>query len=345
LNAQYLTIAACSVLIPLLITTLIYLKLSSRKEIIRLKLALHANQQDAVDMRLSMTAFNHVQAAMFIADKNVRIIRVNPAFTTITGYPAQEAIGQTPRLLASGNHPKEFYEQMWTILASTGNWQGEITNRKKSGATYTEFLSINTVYDDAGEVLYFVAFFSDISARKIEEDYLHNLAHYDVLTGLPNRTLLSDRLLQAISAAKRDKSHMAVMFIDLDQFKPVNDTHGHHIGDLLLKEVAKRILACLRESDSAARIGGDEFIVLLPLIEQISDAVAVAEKIRYSLVQPVEVNGFHLLISASIGVAVYPDHGNDEKSLLNHADAAMYLAKEKGRNNVTLYDRSLLQQQ
>jgi diguanylate cyclase (GGDEF)-like protein len=151
-------------------------------------------------------------------------------------------------------------------------------------------------------------------------------------------------MLQAISAAKRDNSHLALMFIDLDQFKPVNDTQGHHIGDLLLKEVANRILSCLRESDSAARIGGDEFIVLLPLIDEISDAVAVAEKIRYSLNQPFEMTGCPVLISSSIGVAVYPEHGNDEKTLLNHADTAMYIAKERGRNNVTLFDRAMLHQ-
>ena len=167
---------------------------------------------------------------------------------------------------------------------------------------------------------------------------MQNLAHYDPLTGLPNRTLLSDRLQQAITAAKREKSHMALMFIDLDKFKPVNDTLGHHIGDLLLKEVATRMLNCMRESDTAARIGGDEFIVLLPLIEAEIDTLAVAEKIREAICQPFKIAEHTLNISTSIGVAVYPEHGIDEKTLLKNADTAMYYAKQVGRNNVMLFN-------
>jgi diguanylate cyclase (GGDEF)-like protein/PAS domain S-box-containing protein len=288
-------------------------------------------------MRLAAKVFDTVDAAVLVTDEYHRIIKVNPAFTAITGYSAYDAIGNTTQMLSSGAHPPEFYKVMWDTLKATGSWQGEISNRRKNGEFYTEWLSINEVRDDEGRLTHYVALFSDISERKAAEEHMHNLAHYDALTGLPNRTLLSDRLQQAITAAKRERSNMALMFIDLDKFKPVNDTLGHHIGDLLLKEVAKRMQDCLRESDSAARIGGDEFVVLLPLIEAESDAVEVAEKIRHALNLPFELAGHSLNISSSIGVAVYPEHGSDEKSLLKNADTAMYYAKGAGRNNVTLY--------
>jgi diguanylate cyclase (GGDEF)-like protein/PAS domain S-box-containing protein len=292
-------------------------------------------------MRLAEKVFDTVDAAVLVTDQNNRIIKVNPAFTMITGYSAAEAIGQTTHMLSSGAHPPEFYKEMWTTLEANGSWQGEISNRRKNGEFYTEWLSINEVRDNEGSLTHYVALFSDISDRKAAEAHMHTLAHYDPLTGLPNRTLLSDRLQQAITAAKREKSHMSLMFVDLDKFKAVNDTLGHHIGDLLLKDVAKRVQQCLRESDSAARIGGDEFVVLLPLIEAESDAIAVAEKIRSALYLPFELAGHRLNISSSIGVAVYPEHGSDEKTLLRNADTAMYYAKEAGRNNVMLFEQKM----
>lgn len=287
--------------------------------------------------RLAATVFDTVDTAVLVTDKDARIIKVNPAFTEITGYTAEEAIGKSPNILSSGSHPKVFFKEMWASLKDTGNWQGEISNRRKNGEYYIEWLSINAVRDTEGNVINYVSLFTDISERKAAEDYLHSLAHYDALTGLPNRTLLADRLQQAVAAARREKALMALMFIDLDKFKPVNDTHGHNIGDLLLKEVSRRLLECLRESDSAARVGGDEFVVLLPNVEEQADAVAVGEKIRHSLNQPFVISDKRLEISSSIGVAVYPEHGNDEKTLLKHADIAMYYAKESGRNNVKLY--------
>ena len=298
-------------------------------------------KQAEAGIRLAATVFDTVDTAVMVTDKSIRIIKVNPAFTAITGYSTDEAIGKTPRILSSGAHLPAFYKEMRDTLSATGNWQGEISNRRKNGEFFIEWLSINEVRDNDGYLTNYVALFSDISERKAAEKHLHNLAHYDPLTGLPNRTLLTDRLQQAITAAKREKSLMALMFIDLDKFKPVNDTLGHHIGDLMLKEVAKRMLECLRESDSAARIGGDEFIVLLPFIEAESDAVAVAEKIRDALNQPFELAGRSLNISSSIGVTVYPEHGGDEKSLLQNADTAMYFAKEAGRNTVMLFEHKM----
>jgi diguanylate cyclase (GGDEF)-like protein len=182
-----------------------------------------------------------------------------------------------------------------------------------------------------------VAIYDDVTKEKQAEERMHHLAHYDALTGLSNRTLFADRLRQAISTAKRDNGHAALMFIDLDKFKPVNDELGHDIGDLLLKEVAHRLHNCVRESDTVSRIGGDEFVVLLPNVDAAEDAMHVAEKILYSLNLPFELAGNHINISASLGVAIYPEHGSDEKALTKNADSAMYNAKNNGRNNVCLY--------
>lgn len=302
-----------------------------------LKLELNERKRAEADMLLAESVFSTVDAGVVVTDMATNMIKVNPAFSVITGYPAQEAIGKPTKILASGAHSPEFYKTMWDALNATGNWQGEIFNRRKNGEFYTEWLSINALHDSTGLLTHYIGLFSDISERKAAEAQMHNLAHYDPLTGLPNRTLLTDRLQQAIAAAKREKIHMALMFIDLDKFKPINDTLGHHIGDLMLKEVAKRILACLRESDTAARIGGDEFVVLLPLSAEEKDALAVAEKIRLSLGEPFNLGEQRLHISSSIGVAIYPEHGSDEKSLLRNADTAMYFAKEAGRNTVTMY--------
>lgn len=328
---------AVSILLALISGILVYSRSRAVQFAQALKHELTERKRAETGIRLAATVFDTVDTAVMVTDADKRIIKVNPAFTVITGYTPGEAIGNTTHMLSSGAHTPEFYKEMWATLKASGSWQGEISNRRKSGEFYIEWLSINEVRDNEGQLTHYVALFSDISERKAAEEHMHTLAHYDALTGLPNRTLLSDRLQQAITSAKREKSHMALMFIDLDKFKPVNDTLGHHIGDLMLKEVAQRMLECLRESDSAARIGGDEFVVLLPLIDAASDAVAVAEKIRHALNQPFELAGHRLNISSSIGVAVYPEHGGDEKSLLKNADTAMYFAKEAGRNNVTLY--------
>ena len=328
---------AVSILLALTTWILVFSHSQAVKSAQALNHELSVRKRAEVGMRLAEKVFETVDAAVLVTDANNRIIRVNPAFTDITGYTPEEAMGKSPAMLSSGAHAPEFYKEMWQQLKSDGSWQGEIYNRHKNGEFYTEWLSINEVRDVDGSLLHYVALFSDISERKAVEAHMHNLAHYDTLTGLPNRTLLSDRLQQAIAGAKREKSHMGLMFIDLDKFKPVNDTLGHHVGDLLLKDVAKRMLDCLRESDSAARIGGDEFVVLLPYVETEEDAVAVAEKIRLALNQPFELLGNKIEISSSIGVSVYPEHGNEERVLLRNADTAMYYAKESGRNVVKLY--------
>ena len=334
------------IVVSILLALLTLVLVQGRNRALQFAQALHheltERKRAEAGMRLAATVFETVDTAVLVTDKGTRIVKVNPAFSAITGYTPEDAIGKTPRILSSGAHSREFYKGMWNAIKTTGHWQGEIFNRRKNGEFYTEWLSINEVRDNEGILTNYVSLFSDISERKAAEEHMHTLAHYDALTGLPNRILLADRLQQAIAASRREKSHMALMFIDLDKFKPVNDTLGHHMGDLLLKEVAKRMLECLRESDSAARLGGDEFVVLLPLVEAESDAVAVAEKIRTALNQPFIISGHELNISSSIGVVVYPQHGKDEKPLLKNADTAMYCAKEAGRNNVMLYAPSML---
>lgn len=334
-------VAFTGVLIALLLTMITEILVYARSRALqfaqRLNQELVERKRAEAGIRLTEKVFQTVDAAVLVTDRSTRIIRVNPAFTAITGYSPEDVIGKTPRILSSGAHTREFYKALWTSLKETGNWQGEIYNRRKNGEFFTEWVTINQVHDEDGNLTNYVSMFSDISERKAAEERMVTLAHYDPLTGLPNRTLLTDRMQQALAAAKREKSHMALMFIDLDRFKPVNDTRGHHIGDLMLKDVAKRMLECLRESDSAARIGGDEFVVLLPMIEAADDAVAVAEKIKDALSQPFVIDGHSLNISSSIGVAVYPDNGGDEKTLLANADSAMYAAKESGRNSVILF--------
>ena len=291
-------------------------------------------------LRLAATVIETVDEAVMVADPENRIVSVNPAFTAITGYAPEEVVGRNPNILSSGTHPQPFFAELWDTLAASGSWKGEIHNRHKSGAVYVEWLSIKRVCDAAGRLSHYVAVFSDISERKAAEGRMRHLAHYDILTDLPNRTLLSDRLQQALAKAKRDRDghpHLALMFVDLDKFKPVNDDYGHNVGDMLLKEVAQRLLRCVRESDTVARIGGDEFVVLLPSIEAKEDALLVGEKILETLQLPFDLAGHRHRVSASIGIAVYPEHGSDDKSLLKSADIAMYNAKAAGRSNVQVF--------
>ncbi len=286
-------------------------------------------------LRLASTVILTMDEAVAVTNVRNEIISVNPAFTVITGYFSNEVIGRNPNLMSSGTQPAKFYQDMWAKLATTGSWHGEICNRRKSGSLYIEWLSIKQVRDEQGVPSHYVAVFSDISERKASEARMQHLAHFDVLTNLPNRALFSDRLRQAIAKARRDRTQLALMFMDLDRFKPVNDQLGHQVGDSLLQEVARRLLDCVRrESDTVARIGGDEFVVMLPDIETVQAATQLAEKILAALNQSFDIDGHQILISSSIGIAIFPEHGQDENHLLQSADAAMYLAKENGRNRV-----------
>ncbi|MBS1188183.1 MAG: hypothetical protein H6R04_2201 [Burkholderiaceae bacterium] len=284
-------------------------------------------RQQEASLRLAATVFDSVNEAVIVTSRDNRIIAVNVPFGNITGYTADDVIGQDPRMLADGEMQPEFVRDLWRTLVKTGRWQGEFTNRRKNGERYTAWVSINSVRDDKGHVSNYISVFSDISERKENEKRIHYLAHYDVLTGLPNRALFSDRLKQTALAAKRYKANMTLMFIDLDKFKPVNDQFGHDVGDLLLKGVGVRLLECIRESDTAARIGGDEFVVLLPGMGNEEAAQMLAHKILDALEQPFDVDGNALQISASIGYAIYPDHGDTDDLMLKNADSAMYHAK------------------
>jgi diguanylate cyclase (GGDEF)-like protein/PAS domain S-box-containing protein len=289
------------------------------------------------DLRVAATAFD-CQEGIVVTDPKLTILRVNRAFSGLLGYSAQEAVGQTPKLLQSGRHDKAFYSAMWADIVHHGAWQGEIWNRRKNGEVFPEWLSISVVRNDEGAVTHYVGTHTDITLRKAAEDEIKHLAFYDPLTRLPNRRLLQDRLNQAVIQARRSNALLALMFIDLDRFKPVNDQFGHHAGDELLQGVAQRLQDCVRESDTVARIGGDEFVVLLPGIEATQAAVHVMEKIHTALQQAFTLSdGTQVSISSSAGIAIYPEHGADEASLLAHADDAMYQAKTSGRDRFLLY--------
>lgn len=304
-------------------------------------------------IRVAAVAFE-THEAILITDANANILRVNQAFQNITGYAMDEIVGKNPRILSSGQHPREFYADMWQQLLSSGTWTGEIWDRRKSGEIYPKWMTITAVKGASGETTEYVSIFSDITKRKQAEDEIRNLAFFDALTQLPNRRLLDDRLEHAVAASKRSGRYGAVMFLDLDNFKPLNDTHGHKAGDLLLVEVARRLSSCVREVDTVARFGGDEFVVVLSELDEVeAECVAqtciVAEKIRAALAEPYwlayNVSGttkmiIHHHCAASIGAALFNSKSSAEQ-ILKCADKAMYQAKEAGRNSIRFYDPNI----
>ncbi len=293
-------------------------------------------------VRIAATAFESHDGT-FVADQDGNILRVNHAFCEITGYSAEEAIGQTPRLLRSGRHDADFYRAMHNQLASTGAWQGEIWNRRKSGEIYPEWLTITAVRDDNGHVSHYVANFSDISGRKVAEDQIMSLAFYDPLTQLPNRRLLLDRLRQALASSTPFHRNGALLFIDLDEFKILNDTQGHTQGDLMLREVANRLSFCVRGGDTVARLGSDEFVVLLQGLaaergEAGSQARTVGEQIVATLGQTYQLNNFTHHGSASVGIALFNGSEFVVEDLLKRADLAVHKAKQSGGNTLRFFD-------
>ena len=296
----------------------------------------------ASDLRIAAIAFES-QEGMCVTDPNGVILRVNQSFTRITGYSPAEAVGQTPGLLKSGRHDAAFYSAMHDALANTGVWQGEIWNRRKDGTIFPEWLTITAVKTDDGVVSHFVSTLTDITQRKADEEQIRHLAYYDSLTLLPNRRLLMDRLQHALSTSRRTQHLGALMFIDLDNFKLVNDSLGHDKGDLLLREMGQRLSAAVREGDTVARIGGDEFVVVLENLNTHTrkagrQAEEIAEKMRLSLAQPMLLAGQSVQGSCSIGVVLFTDAQASPDDLMKHADLAMYQAKEAGRNLVRFFD-------
>lgn len=292
-------------------------------------------------LRLSATVFENTTEGVMIADGKGKIISVNRAFSAITGYREDELIGKTAAILKSGRQDKQFYDTMWKSITETGYWKGEIWNRRKNGDIYPEWLNISAVRDGRGEVTHHVAVFSDISAIKESESKLNHLAHHDPLTGLPNRLLLNARMHQSMAHARRNSTMVAVMFLDLDKFKNVNDTLGHPIGDLLLQEVAQRLNACLREEDTVSRLGGDEFVILLESLHDTLFASYVAHKINAALSEKFILEQHEIFISCSIGISIFPNDGVDITALFKNADSALYRSKEQGRNNYQYYTEDL----
>ncbi|PPD46348.1 MAG: hypothetical protein CTY16_09315 [Methylobacter sp.] len=294
------------------------------------------------ELRVAATAFES-QEGMFVTDANRRILRVNHAFTHITGYTEAEAVGKTPNLLKSGRHDAAFYDAMWDCIHRTGAWHGEIWNRRKNGEIYPEHITITAVTDPDGKVSHYIATLIDITSIKAAAEEIENLAFYDPLTRLPNRRLLIDRLQQALAASARDQRRGALLFLDLDHFKSLNDTYGHATGDLLLQQVAERLGACVREGDTVARLGGDEFVVLLEdLSPHATEAAAQAEmvgnKILAALDHSHQFSMGEYQNSGSIGVALFSDHELPYQDLLKQADIAMYQAKKTGRNTLRFFD-------
>lgn len=295
-------------------------------------------------LQQAATVFESTAEGVLITDTQQHISAVNRAFTEITGYSETEALGHTPRLLASGLHDSAFYAAMWHQLTAEGHWQGEISNRRKNGELYPSWLTISAVRNRDRQITHFVAVFADISSLKHAQARLDYQAHHDPLTGLPNRTLFESRLLAALNSQQENGGQGAVLFLDLDRFKHINDSLGHPVGDLLLKGIAVRLREQLRDIDTVARLGGDEFIILLPGLQQPSDAEHIAQKLLNCFTAPFQAGEHEFFISASIGTSLYPQDGCDVATLVKNADAAMYRSKAKGRNRVEKYTRDLTAQ-
>jgi diguanylate cyclase (GGDEF)-like protein/PAS domain S-box-containing protein len=295
-----------------------------------------ADKQSGEQLRLAAKVFDSTNEAILITDINNNIVTANEAFTNMTGYSLEEIKGRNPKLLSSGEHDAAFFKEMWKSIIELGSWQGEIIDKNKAGNRFYKHMAVSAVKNEHGVITHYISISSDISERKEYDKNVHFLAYYDVLTGLPNRTLLRDRLGQMIAAAHRDNMQFALLFLDLDRFKYINDSMGHSVGDKLLQSVAQRLQACVREGDTVSRIGGDEFIVLLREIDE-PGVVQVTDKLLKTLATPFNLNGQEISTYASVGIALYPHHATDLDVLMKNADAAMYNAKENGRNNYKFF--------
>ena len=300
-----------------------------------------ARRRAEQELRIAAIAFESDEA-MIITDAQAAILRVNRAFTEMTGHTPDEVLGKTPRVLKSGRHDAAFYESMWQCIKGTGSWQGEIWNRRKDGSAYPAWLTITAVDNQRGEVTHYVGALMDITSRVAAEAEIRHLAFYDALTQLPNRRLLFDRLQQSLGAKLRCRGVGAVLFIDLDNFKTLNDTHGHDVGDKLLQRVAERLTACVREGDTVARLGGDEFVMMLHDLNESPQEAAVqanliGEKVRLALNQPYQFGGHEYRNTPSIGATLFGVERESADDILKRADLALYQAKAAGRNTVRTF--------
>jgi diguanylate cyclase (GGDEF)-like protein/PAS domain S-box-containing protein len=298
-------------------------------------------QQKEETQRLAASVFAHTHDGVVITDAENRIIDVNASFSRISGYSREEVLGKNPRLLKSGRQSAEFYTTMWRSLLKHDHWNGEIWNRNKSGEIYAALTSISVVRDEQGNIHHFISLFADITPLKNHEYDLERIAHFDPLTGIPNRVLLADRMAQAIAHTRRSRNQMAICYLDLDGFKPVNDQFGHEVGDLLLIEISQRIKDCLRAGDTVARIGGDEFVLLLLDVNGNQEYETVLDRMLRKVAQPADMAGHCVTVSASLGFTLFPSDAVDADTLLRHADQAMYIAKQSGKNRYHLFDQDV----
>jgi diguanylate cyclase (GGDEF)-like protein/PAS domain S-box-containing protein len=294
-----------------------------------------------MQLRLSGTVFDNCCEAIFITDPQGIIQEVNDAFCEITGYERAEVLGKSTRLLKSNMHDRAFYEQMWRALLTNGFWRGEVWDRRKNGELCPMLTSINAVNDEQGRLMHYVAVCADISQQKQTEQQLQQLAYFDVLTQLPNRALFKDRLEHELLVAQRNKNRLAVFFLDLDHFKIVNDTLGHWVGDHLLRIVAHRIQSCLHKSDTVSRLGGDEFTIILPDLTGIAEATELSQQLIDEIQRPIEIAEHVIYVGTSIGIAVFPEDGDDFHTLIKHADTAMYASKAKGRGQFQYFETGM----
>ncbi len=334
-SRRLLLLVGPALLSMLLLATGIY-----RRERRRVTKQVEAQRRDYE--RLAATVFETIHDAVVVTNPKQVIIAVNPAFTHITGYSAAEAVGTDPWLLASGYPGDDMLEEKRQALEAEAHWEGELRLRRKNGEIFIAGLSINLVRDDTGLVTHQVIGFSDITEYRAEADRIAHLAHHDLLTGLPNRALLTDRLRQALHQAQRDQGKLALILFDLDGFKPINDRLGHAMGDRVLQTLATRLQCCVRAADTLARLGGDEFVVMLPVIESGQCALVVAEKIRQAVREPFLLDNQLISIASSLGIALYPDHATNEERLLLCADTAMYQAKMSGGDRIQSYQESVI---
>lgn len=294
------------------------------------------------ERRIASIAFE-AQQGMIITDADTVILRVNRAFTQMTGYAPEDVIGHKTSRFRSGRQGRAFYQEMWNSLNTTGKWEGELWNRRKNGEAFPLWMTITSVRDEHGTVTHYVAALMDITQRKSAEDEIRTLAFYDHLTRLPNRRLLMDRLHQALASARRSHQHGALAFIDLDDFKNINDRYGHQAGDLLLQQVASRLSGAVRETDTVARLGGDEFVIMLEHLHHkrepaMAEARHIAHKALQALSEPYDLEGNTERSSASMGVAMFGANETAVDTLMRQADASMYAAKHAGKHTLRFFD-------
>ncbi len=301
-------------------------------------------KENEYQMLMSESVFNNTLEGIAITDPAGHIKRVNPAFCRITGYSMDEVLGQNPRILKSDRHAPEFYKNMWDSIIHEGAWSGEIWNRRKNGEAYPEWLTINSIFDEKGHLLHYVSLFRDISDIKESEERLRHQAYHDALTGLPNRLLFMDRLEQAIRQAERGKESLAVMFLDMDNFKTINDSKGHSVGDFFLERIAERLRHSCRQEDTVARLGGDEFTILLPSMQDNRSIVEIVQRVQEVTRQPMTVQDMEIIPSVSIGVTFYPQDGDTMELLMKNADMAMYKAKQSGKGGYSFYNSRMDEQ-